>query len=277
MMSRTLIIIVTTLVGAGWAAAEEAVTMETCAVCHDEVAAAFASGAHGRAMQRADPAVLAGSCVACHGPAAEHVDDPNTENIVRRPGQDACLSCHPGFQGLTDTATAAHVRNAVACGDCHGSGHQALATDHLLLAPSHELCAGCHTSVAGSFKMPFAHRDGARPFECSSCHSVHGLGRLGGLTMIGSGGACLDCHADKTGPFVYPHPPQQLDGCVTCHAPHGSPNPRLLTRNRVAALCIECHTNVPRFHDLSSARYQSCQTCHAAVHGSNRDPALFEE
>jgi len=34
---------------------------------------------------------------------------------------------------------------------------------------------------------------------------------------------------------------------------------------------------VPSFHDVSRPRYQSCQNCHAAVHGSNRDPRLFEE
>ena len=276
-MRLRLSIIAMLLACAGWLTAEEPVTMETCAVCHDEVAAAFAAGEHGRAMQRIDPALLDRSCVACHGPATEHIDDPNTDNIIRNPGQDACATCHSGFVALTHSSNAAHVRTGIACSDCHGSGHEPLGTDHLLLAPSHELCSGCHLSVAGSFQMPFAHRDGSRPFECTNCHSMHGLGRVGRLTMIGSGGACFDCHTDKTGPFIYPHPPQQLDGCVTCHAPHGSPNPRMLTRNRVAALCLECHTNVPRSHDLGSARYQSCQTCHAAVHGSNRDPALFEE
>jgi len=95
--------------------------------------------------------------------------------------------------------------------------------------------------------------------------------------MIGSGGVCLDCHAEKTGPFVYPHPPQQVNGCINCHVPHGSPNPKLLTRHRVAALCLECHTDVPSFHDVSRPRYQSCQNCHAAVHGSNRDPRLMKE
>jgi predicted CXXCH cytochrome family protein len=95
--------------------------------------------------------------------------------------------------------------------------------------------------------------------------------------MIGSGGACLDCHADLAGPFVYPHPPREINGCVACHAPHGSPNPKLLVRHRVAALCIECHANVPGSHDISRPRYQSCQYCHVAVHGSNRDPRLFEE
>jgi DmsE family decaheme c-type cytochrome len=259
------------------AMAQEPVTMETCAICHEDVAPVFAAGPHGRAMARVDSAILDRSCVGCHGPATEHVDDPATENINRHPAPAACLGCHPGRESMTDISTAGHVRNGIACLDCHGSGHAELKTDHLLTSAPHKLCAECHLSESGSFQMPYAHRDGTRPFECTNCHSVHGDNRQGRLAMIGSGGVCLDCHTEKTGPFVYPHPPQQLNGCVNCHVPHGSPNPKLLTRYRVASLCLECHTNVPSFHDVSRPRYQSCQNCHAAIHGSNRDPRLFEE
>jgi DmsE family decaheme c-type cytochrome len=259
------------------AAAQEPVTMETCAMCHDDVAPVFAAGPHGRAMAKADTAILDRSCVGCHGPATEHVDDPTTENINRFPEPGACLSCHPGQEGKTDISTAAHVRNGVACLDCHGTGHSELKTDHMLTSAPHKLCAECHLSESGSFQMPYAHRDGTRPFECTNCHSLHGDNRQGRLALIGSGGVCLDCHSEKTGPFVYPHPPQQANGCINCHVPHGSPNPKLLTRHRVAALCLECHTNIPASHDVSRPRYQSCQNCHAAIHGSNRDPRLFEE
>ena len=198
-------------------------------------------------------------------------------NIKRFPDEQACLSCHPGQEAMTDITTTAHVRNGVECLDCHGNGHVELDTDHLLTSAPHKLCAECHLSESGSFQMPYAHRDGTRPFECTNCHSLHGDNRQGRLAMIGSGGVCLDCHTEKTGPFVYPHPPQQVNGCINCHFPHGSPNPKMLTRHRVTALCLECHTNVPSFHDVSRPRYQQCQNCHAAVHGSNRDPRLFEE
>jgi DmsE family decaheme c-type cytochrome len=277
MKRSTIFTVATVLALASMAAAQEPVTMETCAICHEDVAPVFAAGTHGRAMARVDSAILDGSCVGCHSPAAEHVDDPTTDNIKRFPDAGACLACHPGQQGLTDISTASHVRSGVACLDCHGSGHDELNTDHMLQSAPHKLCAECHLSESGSFQMPYAHRDGTRPFECTNCHSVHGDNRQGRLAMIGSGGVCLDCHTEKTGPFVYPHPPQQLNGCINCYVPHGSPNPKLLTRHRVAALCIECHSNVPAFHDISRPRYQSCQNCHAAVHGSNRDPLLFEE
>jgi len=53
--------------------------------------------------------------------------------------------------------------------------------------------------------------------------------------------ACLKCHSDKRGPFVYEHAPVRVDGCETCHMPHGSTNSRLLRRPVVFTLCLECH------------------------------------
>ena len=259
------------------AAAQDLVTMETCAMCHEDEAAAFAAGPHGRAMASVGSPVLDQSCVGCHGSATEHIDDPTPENINRQPAASACVSCHPGREAMTDITASAHVRNGVACLDCHGSGHTQLETDHMLTAAPHKLCAECHLSEAGAFQMPYAHRDGTRPFECTNCHSLHGNNRLGRLAMADSRGVCLDCHTEKAGPFVFPHPPQQVNGCVNCHMPHGSANPKLLVRNRVAALCLECHTNVPSFHDVSRPRYQNCQDCHGAIHGSNRDSRLMQE
>jgi predicted CXXCH cytochrome family protein len=69
----------------------------------------------------------------------------------------------------------------------------------------------------------------------------------------------------------------EVDGCVTCHRPHGSPYPKLLTRADVSQICLECHADTPSFHDLSQPKYRNCQTCHAAIHGSQRDRALFKE
>ena len=40
------------------AASQEPVTMETCEMCHDDVAPVFAAGPHGRAMAMVDTAIL---------------------------------------------------------------------------------------------------------------------------------------------------------------------------------------------------------------------------
>jgi len=256
----------------------EAVTLDTCAVCHDDVAAAFVKGPHGRAMAKVSKDVLARSCVTCHGPAAAHVDDPSTENINRRPGPEACASCHADRSGGLELTMPAHPRNGVQCLDCHSPGHSDTRIAHMLRKPVDQLCASCHQLEAAEFQRPYAHRKGAQePFQCTACHDPHGESRRGRLTLLHNGGVCIECHTGKAGPFVYPHPPREVDGCVTCHEPHGSMNPFQLKRRNVMNLCLECHADVPAFHDLSQARYRACQTCHVAVHGSNRDPRLRTE
>lgn len=259
---------------------EEAITREICGACHDE-ADAFAAGPHGRAMAARSPEVLERSCVACHGPADEHIEDPMPENIRRLPGDEACASCHPAGSGRLMLASPAHRRHAVACLDCHASGHpppgEEEAAEHLLTAAPVSLCGSCHRLQARAAELPFAHREGTRPFSCLNCHAVHGTARAGRLLVAESGGACLDCHTEKAGPWVFPHPPREVEGCVACHQPHGSPNPRLLTRRTVLNLCLECHAGVPAFHDLTQSRFRACLSCHSAVHGSHRDPRLFDE
>lgn len=258
---------------------EEAdLSLETCAMCHDEVASAFQAGPHGRAMAAASPKILARSCVTCHRPSPEHVDDPSPENVHRTPPVGACASCHQDRAGGMELATPGHPRNGVSCLDCHASGHNDPGTPHMLRAAPSSLCAGCHQLEAARFQQPYAHREGAsRSFSCLECHSIHGGGETGRTALLGNGGVCIRCHTEKAGPFIYPHPPREVDGCVTCHDPHGSQNPRQLRRRSVADLCLECHPGIGAFHDLSQARYRACQTCHTAVHGSNRDPRLLGE
>ena len=107
----------------------------------------------------------------------------------------------------------------------------------------------------------------------------------------GSEPSCVNCHGDKRGPFIYEHAVVKLEGCSTCHEPHGSANPKMLTRHDVGVQCLECHANIaqptginpggavggipPAFHNLSSARYRNCTTCHIKVHGSNVNRTLL--
>lgn len=268
--------------------ADEYVSRELCGACHEQ-AESFAAGAHGRAMALRDAAtggdLLERSCTACHGDATQHVEEASAETIRRMPNDAACLTCHPAAGGKLALATPAHQRFGVACLDCHDEGHATFDdgvedshTEALLNDEPFDLCASCHRSQAAASHRPFAHRDGVdRPFACTECHAVHGTGRTGRLAAFGDGGVCVDCHTEKQGPFVYPHPPRGVDGCVACHQPHGSTNPRMLTRRTVTSLCLECHAEVPAFHDLTQARFRACQSCHFAVHGSNRDPRLFDE
>jgi len=251
-------------------------TADTCAACHEEQAAGFAKGPHGLAMKKAGPDVFARSCVTCHGDAKAHIEDPQKTNISRVPAAGACLSCHAA-SGTTPLTHPAHARGQVGCLACHASGHAAPAAAPLLLSRSHDLCGSCHAEQKAAAKLPSAHRDGSRPFDCRHCHTVHGKGRTGRLLQAGNGGACLDCHTDKAGPFVFAHAPREAGGCLSCHEAHGSTNPRLLTRRSVSSLCLECHASLPSSHDPTKPRYRNCLTCHVAVHGSNHDAKLLDE
>jgi len=255
---------------------------ETCATCHDEAAAAFVSGVHGRAIAARGADLLERSCESCHGPGEAHANDPSATNIrtLKGSAHDAsfgCVSCHAAEGAGLALRTPAHVRAGIACLDCHVPGHAAAVGEPLLVKPRDQVCAGCHGAQVAQFSLPFAHREGRTPVECMECHSVHGGTTAQGRVAEDARDRCVSCHTELAGPFVYPHPPMEVDGCVTCHRPHGSPYPKLLTRADVSQICLECHADTPSFHDLSQPKYRNCQTCHAAIHGSQRDRALFKE
>ena len=64
--------------------------------------------------------------------------------------------------------------------------------------------------------------------------------------------ACIKCHVDKRGPFVFEHPPVRVEGCETCHNPHGSMNAKLLRRPVVFTVCLECHNGSARLRHAQS-------------------------
>jgi DmsE family decaheme c-type cytochrome len=103
-------------------------------------------------------------------------------------------------------------------------------------------------------------------------------------TSTGADAACLKCHNEKQGPFVFEHIPTKAEGCATCHTPHGSNNAKMLKRNQVHQLCLECHSSIgtsgapdtPSFHDIrAGSRHLNCTTCHVKVHGSNNHRFFF--
>jgi len=140
--------------------------------------------------------------------------------------------------------------------------------------------------MASFRNKPFAHRIGRGGMECTSCHEPHGrsIQKALRLTRVAEL-PCVNCHAEKRGPFVFEHVNGVVGNCTTCHEPHGSSNNKRLIRARVDRLCLECHSTLstatlgsqpPSFHNVSLPRYQNCTTCHVAVHGSNVSPALFK-
>lgn len=56
---------------------------EDCFACHDDIQAVVENDSHAGL-----------SCLICHGPGLEHVDNPEAGNILKNSGRDFCGKCH---------------------------------------------------------------------------------------------------------------------------------------------------------------------------------------
>lgn len=251
---------------------------DMCLSCH-EVSGGFMSSPHGEA-----------ECEACHGPGSLHMDAGGDDtlsltNVAPRLLTERCLSCHNSMpKSVGDFPLSPHGRHQVACSECHQI-HPERAKFGLLKADgTTQLCTSCHKSTEAAFRKPNHHPVLEGGMTCRDCHDPHSdtnrsARRLEAFPKNG----CVTCHADKRGPFVFEHAPVRIEGCAACHEPHGSFNSKLLVRSEVMHLCLECHSMTPdvaapqppSIHDLRSARFRNCTTCHREIHGSNVNPAFF--
>ena len=265
------------------------VTSATCGACHEDLAKKFARNPHQVLETNPKKGWKDQSCESCHGPGQAHVDAGDGSKIltfVKRPAKEinqSCLVCHARMETHAGSGTSLHGKNQLACSDCH-SIHQPKEAVHLLAEQSDQLCMRCHSETQAAFAKPFRHRLQEGAIHCVDCHQPHGgLQRRQMQVAIGNEPACVKCHTDKHGPFAFEHAAMRLEGCMGCHEPHGSVNPKMLVRAQQHLLCLECHTMAsgilasqpPSFHDLRSARFQNCTTCHLKVHGSNVDKFLL--
>lgn len=287
-----------------------------CVECHTNQTTHYTLTAHNKTNNEKYRVDQRG-CEACHGGAKQHVEFYGTAQKLIKEGKDAeaqalydnvekakaakmisysglsataasamCLKCHEGSQGHNEERfnyrRSEHSRHGVSCLDCHSS-HAPKRTEFLLRNTEPNLCYQCHADQRANFSKPFHHKVPEGGMKCSDCHNQHGGFLAKSLRNSPTGDtACLKCHADKQGPFVYEHAPIKQEGCQACHTPHGSSYPKMLTRPQVKFLCLECHSNAPGTsigeegtiaaptHDLTSGRYQNCTACHFDIHGSNR-------
>ncbi len=229
------------------------------------------------------------ACEGCHGPGSRHVEEGNPA-LIRRfaagvPAAErsaACLSCHGRDKERLQWHGADHALADLACDDCHDP-HQARGARGLLRKATPGLCYECHGEVQAQFALTERHPvpDGTRKgsLDCIDCHNPHApvdRRTLGGFKQA----ACLKCHTEYRGPWVFEHEALAVEGCLACHAPHGSVNRHLLTYQRAGDLCLQCHPEQPFFHVLTDGKgnrttgYNDCTRCHTEIHGSNND-ALF--
>lgn len=286
------------LLMAGWAAAQEPklpdgyAGSETCAVCHEDIAKAFAKNPHTLLEKDKRRGWAARSCESCHGPGAKHAESGAAADIMNpkkapvAKADKACLNCHLNQPTQVGRISSGHARNQVACASCHtvhATAENKLQAKYQAAQRINKQCATCHTGVWAQFQRPHAHRLRENAMSCVDCHNPHGAynARMMKTSAPGEKG-CFTCHADKRGPFVFQHAPVRTEPCSACHEPHGSVNPRMLTRQNAGLVCLECHSNIvspsntgqiggipPAIHDTRSPRFRNCTTCHQKIHGSN--------
>jgi len=218
-------------------------------------------------------------CQACHGAGSLHLlSGGRPETIVNPKKQKAadvvaaCNACHlAGKAGENKSVEkwtcSEHSRQGVSCIVCHDANAPKGKT---LRKPEFELCGACHLDVQAQFRLPNRHRVAEGRVTCSDCHDPHGnTNKVRDMDVRYR--ACLACHQEKGGPFLFDHGIKRTEGCVACHDPHGSTNRRMLTYPRMLALCLQCHPETP--HDLKNdrSRFANCIGCHSEIHGSDLD------
>jgi predicted CXXCH cytochrome family protein len=286
---------------------------ETCAACHEDQFKSVADTKHGMLEKLSGWKDKVVGCESCHGPGKEHVEaGGDVTKIVSFKNKNAkqisetCLACHAGKEEHNNFRRGDHWRNNVGCTDCHtahGPTYGNSRTDSttlianvsrqkpneaalaMLKSSEPQLCIGCHTEVKSQFSKPFRHKVLEGTMNCSDCHNPHGGFELRQTRLsVGVDTACIKCHTDKQGPFVFEHAPVKIEGCAACHIPHGTANPKMLKRPQVRQLCLECHSGITDqlsgdpagpFHNQAIIRDQNCTVCHAFIHGSNAHKAFF--
>lgn len=294
------------------ASQDDYVGSETCAACHEDQFNNFSNTKHSKLAKLASWKGKVQGCESCHGPGSEHIEGggditkiTSFKNKNSKEIAETCLGCHASKETHNNFRRGEHWRNNVGCTDCH-SPHGALhenaktdsiteigivskqkptdATARMLKASEPQLCISCHNEMKSQFSKPFHHKVLEGTMKCSDCHNPHGGFESKQTKLaVGVDAACIKCHANKQGPFVFEHGPVKVEGCTICHTPHGANNPKLLKRSSVRQLCLECHSSIteqfapdaPSFHNQATVRFQNCTICHSAIHGSNSSSVFF--
>ncbi|MBS1795569.1 MAG: cytochrome c3 family protein [Acidobacteria bacterium] len=286
---------------------------ETCSNCHEGPFKSFSATKHSKLSQLDGWKDKVQGCESCHGPGKEHVEGGGDKTKIisfknknSKEVSETCLACHAGKESHNNFRRGDHWRNDVGCADCHtahGPEYASFKAESIVTpgettveTPSNanfamlkksepQLCISCHTETKAQFVKPNHHKVLEGAMKCSDCHNAHGGFEQKQVNLsVGNDAACVKCHLDKQGPFVFEHGPVKTEGCTACHTPHGSANPKMLKRPQIRQLCLECHSGITDQaaegptggpHSQATATGQNCTTCHVAIHGSNTSNVFF--
>jgi len=238
-----------------------------------EAAKKLIYGFHGK------PAENAARCLACHSSSRDQDLYNRSEHKLQGVSCDQCHSAHL----QEHTAKRERVEPSIAQAQFFAAPRlteeQRWLNQSLLKKPQPELCFTCHRTIQGQFALPTHHRVPEGLMKCTDCHNAHGTISRPLLKKAGWQ-ACVSCHAEKRGPFVFEHAAVKVEGCTICHSPHGSVTRNMLLRREERFLCLECHVdpfaaNVPHGR-LGWTTRGECVRCHVAIHGSNVSEFLLQ-
>jgi DmsE family decaheme c-type cytochrome len=228
------------------------------------------------------------NCTTCHDPHGQ---------IIESTRKDLCLSCHKGAPTMAWHAST-HERMGVSCTDCHNphphsNVRQVVNISHTnveqpkrlaMSVQEPEACYKCHQKTFALNHLPSHHPILEGKMVCSDCHDPHGQMEKN-LKAETINLLCYKCHAEKSGPFAYPHPPV-TENCAICHEPHGTVANNMLKQPPVF-LCLRCHVghrrtvpatshptisgvaDIDHSPNLRPDFYTNCTQCHSQVHGSD--------
>ncbi len=157
---------------------------QACLRCHEDriKPALWKSSEHSQAGVR---------CWDCHSQGGT----PHNK-MIRRPGPEACYSCHPEQRATFEMTSHHPVREGrVDCADCHNP-HQ-----HQSTLDKTKACLNCHADHRGPFVFEHGALSGELTDGCLDCHKPHGSPNEH-LQKYSDRGLCLQCHADHTLHFV---------------------------------------------------------------------------